>query len=286
MSYITFTSIGQAGDLGSQLQQYASLHAVAKYANKQIVFPESSFKSGNGTAGNWGFKFHKLVDVPVVVKPDSFFQDFIGINPDGKFGLDSNMFNLDSNKNYNVTELFHLCHYWHPKDSADILEWSWNPNHLTEAQRRYEPIKAIGKETVAIHVRRGDYLLPQHHHFCSLDNEYYGTAIEQFIQDIEKYQFVVFSNDIKWCKDNLIEGEMVTFIEPGSDYTDLILMSLCDHNVIANSSFSWWAAYKNQNPNKNVICPANYLKNYSPVAPYINKNYYPKNWIAIENNAN
>jgi hypothetical protein len=86
---------------------------------------------------------------------------------------------------------------------------------------------------------------------------------------------------------------MVTFIEPGAeDYgwsapsetgiEDLILMSMCDHNIIGNSSYSWWAAFKNNNNDKVVICPKNYVKDYSPFR-HINGNYYPETWIAIDN---
>jgi hypothetical protein len=75
---------------------------------------------------------------------------------------------------------------------------------------------------------------------------------------------------------------MVTFIEPGLDYVDLILMSLCDHQIIANSSYSWWAAYRNYNPNKKITCPANYLKSYSPWS-HINLNYCPPEWKHIIN---
>jgi hypothetical protein len=143
-------------------------------------------------------------------------------------------------------------------------------------------IKTEGKELVSLHVRRGDYLLPQHDHFCQLDVNYYEEALQPFIKEIDKYQFVIFSNDIEWCKSNLIEGDSVTFIEPSIDYVDLILMSMCDHNIIANSSYSWWAAFKNKNKNKKIYCPENYLKSYSPYS-HINKNYYPKNWNAINN---
>ena len=276
MSYITFKTLGIAGDLGSQLQQYSSLYAVAKYSNKEIVFPESSLDKG------WGFKFCKLVDVPLVIKPDSFFDNFVDIKPDQYSLVDHNIFELDNNTNYNINDLFHLFHYWDPKYSDDILNWKWNNIYEKEAEDLYQKIKVEGKELVSIHVRRGDYLLPQHHHFCKLDNNYYAEALQGFIEDIEKYHFIVFSNDIEWCKQNLIDGEMVTFMPQGTDCTDLILMSMCDHNIIANSSYSWWAAYRNKNKNKKIICPKNYLKSYSEVS-FINGNYYPNTWKNIDN---
>lgn len=276
MSYITFKTLGSAGDLGSQLQQYSSLYAVAKANNKQIVFPESSINKG------WGFKFCKLVDIPITTMPDSFFNNFVDIKPAGDKIKDPQMFSLDPNKNYNIDDLFHLYHYWSPEYANDVFGWSWNSEYEQQAKELYGKIKQDGKELVSLHIRRGDYLLPQHHHFCKLDNTYYEEALQPYIADVEKYHFVVFSNDIQWCKDNLIEGDMVTFVEPGIDCVDLILMSLCDHNIIANSSFSWWAAYRNRNEQKRITCPTNYLKAYSSVS-IINQNYYPLTWKNIDN---
>ncbi len=277
MSYITFKTIGEAGNLGSQLQQYASLFAIAKETEKQIIFPESSLHKG------FGFKFAELLDIEIKTMPDAFFNGFIDVRPNDMLKVDPNVFNLDKSRNYSIINRFDLFHYWHPKHSSDVMNWGWNPIYLKEAEETYNKLKIQGKESVAIHVRRGDYLLPQHDHFCILDNNYYTRGLETFFENVDNYQFVVFSNDIDWCKDHLIEeSDIVTFVEPSSDYVDLILMSLCDHQITANSSYSWWAAYKNINKNKKIFCPTNYLKASSPWA-HINGNYYPPTWINIHN---
>jgi hypothetical protein len=278
MSYITFKTIGGAGDLGSQIQQYASLYAVAKASGKTIVFPESSLKL------DYGFKFANLLDIPIETKPDDFFKDFIDIRPDDQQIVDSSVFQLQPNKNYNIVNRFDLYKYWHPTYAEDVLQWSWNKDHEQAAKRMMESIAQPGKELVAIHVRRGDYLLPQHDHFCKLNTDYYGEAIKPYIDELEKYHFVIFSNDIEWCKESLIEGDMVTFVEPGLDYVDMIAMSMCNHFIVANSSYSWWAAFRSKNPNKKVTCPINYLKSYSPWS-HINGNYYPSEWNGIHNNS-
>lgn len=279
MSYITFKTIGESGNLGSQLQQYASLCAVARENNKTIIFPESSISLG------YKFKFAELVDIPIITAPDDFFISFEDIRPDDRLLVDSAIYQLNSNKNYNIVNRFDSFKYWHPKHTQLVLDWQWNNLYHQTAKRLYKQINIPGKQTVAVHVRRGDYLLPQHDHFCKLDNNYYGQALQYFFSDIDQYQFVIFSNDISWCKNNLIEdSDIVYFVEPNIDYVDLILMSLCDHIIAANSSYSWWAAYKNQNNNKKIICPTNYLKRYSPWS-HINGNYYPKSWININNEA-
>ena len=278
MSYITFKNLGAAADLGSQIQQYASLCAIARKTGKQIIFPESSKQLG------WGFKFDKVLDVKIDFAPDSFFNNFVDIHPQGGTNIDEAIYNLNKDQNYNIVGLFDTYKYWYNTDRSIVDGWDWKAEHLATATGQYNNTRIAGKETVSIHVRRGNYLLPQHHHFCKLDTQgYYEQALQYFFNDIDKYQFYIFSNDIEWCKQNLIEkSEIVTFVETGVDYNDLVLMSLCDHNIIANSSFSWWAAYKNKNITKQIICPTNYVYDYSP-AKWLNGSYYPTNWTNVDN---
>ena len=104
--------------------------------------------------------------------------------------------------------------------------------------------------TCSIHVRRGDYLTkPNYHPTC--DISYYNKAINLMPPNT---RFLIFSDDILWCKTQFI-GNNFNFIDELNDYEDLALMSLCEHNIIANSSFSWWGAWLNENPNKIVIAP-------------------------------
>jgi hypothetical protein len=102
---------------------------------------------------------------------------------------------------------------------------------------------------VSIHVRRGDYLaLPKHHPV--LPTDYYEKAI-RCLPDASAY--VVFSDDIEWCKENL-HGHRYQFIND-KDYLELIMMSMCTHHIICNSSFSWWGAWLNTNRNKKIVAP-------------------------------
>jgi len=276
MSYITFNTISEVGNLGSQIQQFASLYAIAKKTNKKIIFTESVLNKG------FGLKFNEVLDIPIEIKPDDFIKDFVNYRVNDSVEIDYSVFGLSPYINYNIEGRFDLFKYWFDDFKQDISEWKWNTEYKNKALKIKENILPTDKELVAIHIRRGDYLLPQHDHFCKLDNNYYGEAIQPYIDELHKYHFVVFSNDIDWCKENLIEGDMVTFIEPGLDFVDMILMSLCDHFIIANSSYSWWAAFKGYNINKKVTCPKNYLKQYSAWS-HINNNYFPTTWKRIQN---
>ena len=88
---------------------------------------------------------------------------------------------------------------------------------------------------------------------------------------------VVFSDDIPWCKENLIFDNII-FIEGNKDYEDLWLMSLCEHNIIANSSFSWWGAWLNENKNKKVVSPLNWFGQQSNTNQ---SDIVPESWIKI-----
>jgi hypothetical protein len=132
--------------------------------------------------------------------------------------------------------------------------------------------------SVSLHIRRGDYVNNQEvnkfHGTCSL--EYYRQAIE-FLKAKGDIELFVFSDDIQWAKENL-EADKINFVaqnNPG--YIDMHLMSVCKHNIIANSSFSWWGAWLNPNPTKVVVAPLKWFAAPGPHTPDI----YPKNWVKI-----
>lgn len=114
--------------------------------------------------------------------------------------------------------------------------------------------------TVSLHIRRGDYLKHKNYiGLCGLD--YYTAAVEyvkrKYGPDIK---FAVFSNDMPWCEEYilpLLDGRHIPVCwNTGTEsYKDMRLMSACRVNIIANSSFSWWAAYLNEHPDKEIIAP-------------------------------
>ena len=122
---------------------------------------------------------------------------------------------------------------------------------VSKKLKKYDYLFSEGT-TCAIHVRRGDYVFKFSHLYLLPDHdslEYYKKGIELVQAD----RYIVFSDDIEWCKQNF-KGKNYFFIED-KDYIELFLMAKCDHNIITNSSFSWWGAWLNQNPNKICIGP-------------------------------
>ena len=128
------------------------------------------------------------------------------------------------------------------------------------------------ENTCSIHVRRGNYVERQDFHPLQTI-EYYKKAISIIG---EEALFLIFSDDIEWCKINLDFIKNKIFISGNLDYQDLYLMSMCNHNIIANSSFSWWGAWLNKHINKAVIYPSFWFNN-GPDSSQIGG----ENWIKI-----
>ena len=153
-----------------------------------------------------------------------------------------------------------------------ILDF-FNFNEVNRKVRdKYKSI--LDSKLTSIHVRRGDYVRhPNHHPTQSI--EYYNKSIDLLSNKTDK--FVVFSDDIEWCKHNFNIPNVI-YIENEKDYIEMYLMSLCDNNIISNSSFSWWGAWLNTNENKTVIAPNKWF------GSAINENtndIIPKEWIKI-----
>lgn len=297
MSYITLNNIGGSGGLCSQLQIYASLVAVAKANNKKLVFTKSNLE-GHPTTYHTGeiyqtkIRVFELLDLEYKIVDENFLNTFEDKHINfHTTTYDESLFQLDPKKNYNLIGRFDLYTYWYNDIGDEVASWNFVESLQKQAEERMLDIKKFfgnDKPTVSIHIRRGDYLLPNHH-FAILDSDYYKEAItSQFWHPLD-YNFIIFSNDIEYCKE-IFEGDNIYFITPeggdkvcsDSEKEDLVLLSLCDHHIIANSSYSWWGAFLSKNPNKKIICPTNWLKSYHP-SSWINGNYYPPTWININN---
>lgn len=110
--------------------------------------------------------------------------------------------------------------------------------------------------SVSLHIRRGDYISNPLLKDITTTN-YYLEAIDYINNFIKKPVFFIFSDDIDWCKENfkIKDGHLININKGDMSYNDMRLMSLCKHNIIANSTFSWWGAWLNRNKNKIVIAP-------------------------------
>ena len=132
---------------------------------------------------------------------------------------------------------------------------------------------------VSVHVRRGDYLADGG--FAACPPEYYSAAVEHLTRKLgQPLTCFVFSNDPAWARDNLSLGQQTVVVDINDEtkgHFDMHLQSLCDHNIIANSTFSWWGAWLNDTPSKIVIAPRNW---FAPGKPG-NADLCPPDWVRL-----
>ena len=185
-----------------------------------------------------------------------------------------------------ISDNSYLEDYWasekYFKDIENIIRKEFTFKNKPDELNKAVIDKMTHCDSVSVHIRRGDYVndkkTNQFHGICDL--KYYYRSIDYFTNKINSPQFFVFSDDIKWAKQNLHLKFPCVYIDHNTgkkDYEDMRLMSECKHNIIANSSFSWWGAWLNQNPNKIVIAP----KKWVNVEPNPHPNILPNAWITV-----
>lgn len=135
----------------------------------------------------------------------------------------------------------------------------------------------LSRDSVSLHIRRGDFLNNPIYGVC--DESYYSKAIDYMCSKVSNPVFYIFSDDADWSKRLMekfgVRYQLFTHNQGADSYKDMYLMSCCRHNIIANSTFSWWGAWLNTNKNKIVVAPNKWtLKHYM--------DHSLSNWVALE----
>lgn len=148
--------------------------------------------------------------------------------------------------------------YWqHPRYFTSILstlkkEFQVKKEFYTKEYKELKE-KITNTNSISLHVRRGDYVQINGHHLLPL--EYYDKAFVKILEQTGiNVKVFIFSDDLSWCKQNLGINDNLIYVDQ-PEYLSFDLMRLCKHNIIANSTFSWWSAYLNDNPDKIVVSP-------------------------------
>ena len=278
------------GGLGNQLFQYSVARSLADQLGVSLGLDireynnSSKFKMG---LANFNIRAD-LNPVGLIKHKKDGKISYVLENLSGKhkhvyyerfLGFDKNILTKPDNsylKGYWQTEKYFV------KNKVNIL------NDLKIINRQNDKNKTISSEianntSVSLHIRRGDYIsnsaYNSTHGTCSLT--YYANAVNYLINKIGgNFKVFAFSDDPKWVSSNLKLPVDIYFVNNNSsdyNYEDLRLMSECDHNIIANSSFSWWGAWLNKNHNKTVITPSKWYADKSAK----NADITPANWIKI-----
>jgi hypothetical protein len=242
---ITCSSIGYNGRLANQMFQFASVVGVAKKLGYIAKFPAENFLPGDPHDYNGG-KLRECFDIP-----DDFFASSDEISSSIMFNYGETIFTFNPDV-LSIPDGTNMHGYFqNEKYFIDFEDEIRKIFLFREDVKKLTRIK-IKKDSVSVHVRRGDYVnYPDHHPVQSL--EYYIKAIETS----GKKNVYVFSDDAQWCRENLeLPKNNIFFVDEQNPYVSLYLMTQCDDNVISNSSFGWWGAWLNRNPNKKVIGPS------------------------------
>lgn len=280
---ISFRSIGYMGRLGNQMFQFSSALGIADKKSTSALFPISNcyhlspagpIDTKTGLRTQVKCDLLDCFDIPseYFVPLDSIHPEAIYYERDLKF--DPDLFGIPGNidlSGYFQTEKY-FSHIREKLLKIFSFKAEIEKNSLDYWSNYIFPF-LNDSHLVSLHVRRGDYTLyPDHHPTCS--TEYYNQAISSFDGD---FKFLVFSDDIEWCMENF-KGDRFHFVNTGSPYTDLKIMTMCNHHINANSSFSWWGAWLNTNTEKRVICPSKW---FGPAIQKSVQDIYCKGWEVI-----
>ena len=259
------------GGLGNQLFQYAVGRAVAshyKSALKLDLTIFETYKLHNGyRLDQFAIQADIATDDEIINLKGGNNVLFSALRKAGLFKRKS--YFKEKRSSYFDASVFknnyvYLNGYWQNEsyfaDIRELLLRELSPiSSMNDLSCTYsEGIKK--SNSVGLHVRRGDYL--NFKNIGVLDVDYYMKAVEYIKENVEKPTFYIFSDDLEWCKNNLGFLDGCIYVDrTHTEIDDLKLMSFCQHNIIANSSFSWWGAWLNQNPKKTVIAPKSWLLN-------------------------
>lgn len=290
------------GGLGNQMFQYAFSYALSKHLNVKVLLDFWWFEAvkthKNVTprkfeldAFNIEYEVATDKDLGIVVKEDkrSVWQKISGdIFKVKKHESLKNIFlektpffdkSLFVNPKYYYYDGYFQNEKYFKTCRKDLLKIFCLKQELdVKNQQILENVKNLN--SVSIHVRRGDYVTLEcaknYHGVCPL--EYYEKAIKYIAKQVQNPHFFLFSDDIEWVAKNLKIDYPFTVVNfnQGQGWLDLELMKNCKHNIIANSSFSWWGAWLNENPNKIVVAPKNWTAQKNKKCDII-----PKKWIKL-----
>jgi hypothetical protein len=286
------------GGLGNQLFQYANGIALSKEYNQKVFFDISFYNIDNdGTYAQRKFELNTIVkDLRVIdgfrlfifrlkikfSSPCLFFIKFRKVNLIVDHLPGYRKIEINNFFDYYIDGYFQSEYYF--KKYAEFIKSSFDFINLSEKTNiLYNQI--LTTNSVSIHVRRGDYAndpkINSIHGMCNL--VYYINSINQIKHIVENPVFYFFSDDIEWVKSTFEKLEnkfKFVFISSSTNLIDFYLMSLCKNNIIANSSFSWWSAWINNNPDKVVLLPKKWYNNED--LNLLNIDMSPISWIQIE----
>jgi len=243
---ITCTCIGNKGRLGNQLFQLAAVMGIANENDLEPVLSKDIFNTQLGqimdlSKLNTNRYTHPALKIIINEDKHSVYS---------KTPLEKNMYTYDIDGYYQS--------YLYFKDIEDKIHDTFKIKQqlLDNIISKYPSCKF--KNSIGVHVRRGDYISEENlKTYTQCNSEYYYTAVNKIIDKLknESYTIIICSDDINWCKQNLNINNAIYSNNISWD-EDFTLLSQCQHQIMANSTFSWWSAYlKPVNMIHHIVAP-------------------------------
>ena len=277
-----FIQIKFSGGLGNQLFQYAAARALMTFGDC-LFFDTGSYKydylNRNFSLIHYKIKgrvlsngFVKKLFVPQTKA--NLLIDALGLF---SFVMEKSFF-VHDNLIEQCKKMTTIQGYWQSalyfnNIRAELLE------ELTPVKTPTLPEWVEKKNTVAVGVRRTDYLVDTKYGF--IGEKYYTEAIKLIKEKVEDPFFIIFTDDLPWCK-SFFKNESFVFCNENEwekDYLKVYLMSKCSHQIVSNSSFYWWGAWLNTNPSQVVIRPDHPFNDMN----LLYEAHYPKDWLVVNN---
>ena len=259
---IGFNHLGNLGQLGNQMFQYAALKGIAGKHGYQYCIPKNSVVTdalGNKLRTELFDVFNLNVNIQKI-ETDQYLQE-------PSFNYSENFFNSCPD-NVSLWGFFQSEKYFKHIEKEIRKDFTFKMEIVEDCKNI---IKDIFDDPIALHIRRGDFLINSGNHY-NQSLEYYENALSKFDSD---RQVVIFSDDPKWCmSQDLFSSDRFIVSESAGPYHDLYLMTQCSDFIIANSTFSWWGAWLANRGN--VIAPKKW---FGPNNSHLDtKDLYPDDW--------
>jgi hypothetical protein len=262
---ITFSKFPNHGRLGNQLFQYAAMIGISNKLRTRLILP--------------GWEIAQYLSAPYPTEGDEVgLKNRVPLNEVG-FEYDQNFIRraeqlVKQGSTPDMHGYFQSEQYWAHCRPLVRNSLAFKPEFLDQVRRKYWRSFANKKKVIAIHIRRGDYV--GNTNYVNLPPHYFITALIDNFPDWEKYNIIVFGDDIAYCKVHFDCLPNVAFSEGQSPVEDLALGSMCHHFIIPNSSFAWWMAYLGQKKDTITVRPTEHFT--GKLAKNNIKDYYPADW--------
>lgn len=284
---LAFNQIGNLGRLGNQMFEYAALRGIASHHQYEWCIPPFY------RTGIENYSLHNCFKLESVKETNLNYIENIPYVSERFFHFDEELFEQCPD-DVSLHGFFQSEKYFKHIEQEIRSDFTFHDEHLNPCKEFMKEFD--GQETIMLHVRRGDPNLVDPRGFkwayvnCSDQHpvqplEYYEKALEHFD---DNQPVIVFSDSPEWVKEQEFFSDDRFFISEPQDkyedgsytpYTDLCLMSLCSHAIIANSTMSWWGAWLINNPSKKIIAPKMWFG--SAYADKDTKDLYCSNWEIV-----